>query len=247
MEPESSLPHSLQPVTCSYPESDQSSQRPPILFTKYHIVKLSPHLHLDIPTVLFPCSTHLSSSPHVPHIPPVSCFLVGSPEGYLLRNTKILNNDVIYLIKKFYSLSNYYVLSMLHVLQCLVLHRKGRCSSKILIFYLWDARQEPGTNFGSDTIFITDPSWFCSVSPFAQIPEQYLQYGMAVSFQFLSSHPTIDRSLPERKEIQQSRQKTIHIFQPYFVHVLTKMAIRISFIEIVTWCKISDTKFWIIV
>jgi len=36
-------------------------------------------------------------------------------------------------------------------------------------------------------VLITDPSWFCSVNPFAQIPEQYLHYGMAVSYPVIPS------------------------------------------------------------
>ena len=50
MEPESSLPHSQVPATCPYPEPARSSPHP----TSWRSVLVSTHLHLGLPSVLFP-------------------------------------------------------------------------------------------------------------------------------------------------------------------------------------------------
>ena len=90
MQSESSLPHSQQPATCTYPESDQSNPYPPRHFMIYDYLPI--HAWVS-PFVSFPqispplTCLHLSSHPYVLHAPPISIFSIWSPEQYLMRNT----------------------------------------------------------------------------------------------------------------------------------------------------------------
>jgi hypothetical protein len=54
MEPEGSLPSLQELSTCTYPEPDQSSPQHSILSKKKSILMLFIHLHLGLPSGLFP-------------------------------------------------------------------------------------------------------------------------------------------------------------------------------------------------
>ena len=76
MEPEGSLPHSLEQVTCPYPQRDKSSPPqyyPPIYAWVFQVTSFP---QVSQPT---PC-THLSSPPYVLHAPPNSFFFIWAPE-----------------------------------------------------------------------------------------------------------------------------------------------------------------------
>jgi len=77
MEPEGLLPHSQVPATCPYPEAAQSSPYTHILLPedpspKWPLSLRSPHL--------------LSYPPYMLHTPPISFFLILSPEQYWVRS-----------------------------------------------------------------------------------------------------------------------------------------------------------------
>jgi len=93
MEPEGSLPPSQVPTTCSYPEApqsspyshtplpeDQSSYYTPIYTWVSQVVSF---LQVSPPK---PCIS-LSSQPYVLHAPPISVFLILSPEKHRVRST----------------------------------------------------------------------------------------------------------------------------------------------------------------
>ena len=79
--------------TCLYPESDQSSPYPPP--TQTHFLKI--HLdiiHLGLPSSLCPSGfpiktlcTPLLYPPYMQDAPPISFFLIWSPEQYWVRST----------------------------------------------------------------------------------------------------------------------------------------------------------------
>ena len=80
MEQECSLPHSQEPVTCSYPEPDRSSPYPQHPTSSRSILILFSHLRLVLPSDRFPSDfptktpyKHLPSS-YVLHAPPISLF-----------------------------------------------------------------------------------------------------------------------------------------------------------------------------
>ena len=54
MEPEGSLPNSQEPISCPYPEPDQSNPCPQCHFLKTHFNIKPPHLCLGLPRGLFP-------------------------------------------------------------------------------------------------------------------------------------------------------------------------------------------------
>jgi len=70
---ESSLAHSQQPATCSYPHTHQSNPRQHTLVLTYILI-LSPHLRDRLPSELSPALLH----PQQPHL---SISAVGSPTG----------------------------------------------------------------------------------------------------------------------------------------------------------------------
>ena len=80
---QSSLPHSQEPVACSYPEPGKYSPLP--LYLKPILVLYS-HLSLGLPSVLFPSGFLTKTfyvpvlSPCMPHASPISFFLIRSPE-----------------------------------------------------------------------------------------------------------------------------------------------------------------------
>ena len=57
MEPEVSLPHSQVPATCPCPEPDQSGPCLPLTSWRFILI-LSSHLHLGLPSGLFPSGFH---------------------------------------------------------------------------------------------------------------------------------------------------------------------------------------------
>ena len=74
MEPEGSLPHSQQPVTCPYPEPDRSSPYPDIPLLKIHL------------NIILP-STPESQAVSFPRVsPPKPCMLLPSPPHVLHAN-----------------------------------------------------------------------------------------------------------------------------------------------------------------
>jgi hypothetical protein len=71
MEPERSLPHSLESVTCSYPEPEQSNTRSRFLvLDKPRYVTPSSDLSLGLPSGLFPSVFH-TKIPHAPLYSPI--------------------------------------------------------------------------------------------------------------------------------------------------------------------------------
>ena len=95
MEPERSLRHSHSSATCPYSEPKQSSQWPH--FTSWtYILILPSHLHLGLPSVLFPSDLSIKTlyapllSPYAPQAPPISLFLISSLVWYWMRITKHL-------------------------------------------------------------------------------------------------------------------------------------------------------------
>jgi hypothetical protein len=93
MEPEDSLPKSQMPATCPYPEPTRSSpwshipipEEPfyyssPIDIWVFQVVSFSQ----DSPPE--PC-IHLTFSPYALHVPPISFFLIWSPEQYCVSST----------------------------------------------------------------------------------------------------------------------------------------------------------------
>ena len=93
MDPEGSLPHSQVPVTCPYPEPDRSSPflyiplpenpslyYPPICAWVFQVVLSLRFLRQN------PC-IHISSPPCTLHGPPISFFLILSPEQYWVWST----------------------------------------------------------------------------------------------------------------------------------------------------------------
>ena len=74
MKPEGSLPHPKQSAIYSYPEPDQSSQNPPILFFLGRILTIFSRLFPDRPIDYFPSVSppklrmH-SCIPHTCHVP----------------------------------------------------------------------------------------------------------------------------------------------------------------------------------
>jgi hypothetical protein len=91
MEHKGSLPHPQEPARCPYPEPDQFSPCP--LPTSWgHILILSPHLRLGLPSGLFPpvkpvkALCDLSSPPYVLQTPSISFVSIWSPKSYLVRS-----------------------------------------------------------------------------------------------------------------------------------------------------------------
>ena len=93
MEPEGSLPHSQQPVTCPYLEQDPSSPCPPSHFCTIRfniILRFTPGSSKWSPCLRFPTKTLLATviSPYVLHALPVSVFFTSSPKWYSVRSTE---------------------------------------------------------------------------------------------------------------------------------------------------------------
>ena len=84
---------SPKPATCPYPEPDRSSACPHPTSRRCILILFS-HLRLGLPSSLLPSVSplkpcmHLSSPPYVPHVLPISVFLIWSPEWYLVRSTE---------------------------------------------------------------------------------------------------------------------------------------------------------------
>ena len=91
MAAEGLLPYLQEAVICSYPEPDQSDARPTKQIPLRSSWILFFHLHSFLPNGIIPSAPkacmHLSSSPHVPHAPPISCLLIWSPKQYLVGIT----------------------------------------------------------------------------------------------------------------------------------------------------------------
>ena len=81
MEPEGSLPYSQESTSCPYPDPDQSSPCPPS-----HLILNPPTYAWLFQVVAFPQVSplkpciYLSSPPYVLNAPPISFFLIWSPE-----------------------------------------------------------------------------------------------------------------------------------------------------------------------
>ena len=92
MERKLSIPFfSQKPATYPHSEQDQFSPHTQTIPLRCILI-LSSRLHLGLPSDLFhsdfstePCM-YLSSSPYLPHEPPISLFLIWSPEWYLVRS-----------------------------------------------------------------------------------------------------------------------------------------------------------------
>ena len=69
MEPEGSSPLSQEQATCPFPEPDQSSLCPPSHFPKIILV-ISSHLHVGLPSGLFP-SDFPTKALYAPLISPI--------------------------------------------------------------------------------------------------------------------------------------------------------------------------------
>jgi len=93
MEPEGSLPQSQMPATCPYPEPAPFSPHPHIPLpedpSQYY-----PTIYAWVSQVIFfplvfppELCMHLSSPPYALHAPPISFFLILSPEEYWVKNT----------------------------------------------------------------------------------------------------------------------------------------------------------------
>ena len=93
MEPESSLPCVQRPATCPYLEPDQPSQCTTSQFLKIHLNIILPStpgfpkrsLFLKFPQQNPVCTSTLP--PYVLHVPPISFFLILSPEQYWVSST----------------------------------------------------------------------------------------------------------------------------------------------------------------
>ena len=70
MEPEGSLPHPEVPATCPYPEPARSSPYPPHPTSWRSNIILSSHLHLGLPSGLFP-SAFPTKTLYTPLFPPI--------------------------------------------------------------------------------------------------------------------------------------------------------------------------------
>ena len=68
MEPERLKPSSLEPANCPYPEPDQSSSLPLILFLWKYILRWSSLQHLRLPTDLFPSDIAAKTMLLVAHV-----------------------------------------------------------------------------------------------------------------------------------------------------------------------------------
>jgi hypothetical protein len=91
MEFEDSSPHSQVPATCPYPEPEQSSPCLPFPLHEGRFQYYPSRLRLSLPTGLFPSGFPTKTlyepllsapipPPYVPHTPPISFFLMWSPE-----------------------------------------------------------------------------------------------------------------------------------------------------------------------
>ena len=86
MEPKRSLPYSQEPATCPYPEPDQSSPRLSIqlledLFQHYLAIYAQTFQANSFPHVSPPkLWKHNSRLPYMPHVQPISFFLIWSTE-----------------------------------------------------------------------------------------------------------------------------------------------------------------------
>ena len=95
-EPKGSLRHSQVPATCPYPEPAWYSPFP----TSWKSILILPfHLHLGLPSGLFTSGFSttpyicLSCPPYVLQAPPVSFFLILSPEQYWMPSSFYLYNE----------------------------------------------------------------------------------------------------------------------------------------------------------
>ena len=93
METEGSLPNSIQPATCPYPEPDPSSPCPPSYFSNIHFNIILPSTPGCFKVVSFPQVSPLKPcmhlySPHTCYMPCPSVFLTWSPKWYLVRSTE---------------------------------------------------------------------------------------------------------------------------------------------------------------
>jgi hypothetical protein len=79
MKAEGSLPHSQQPATCPYSQPDRSSPCPHHISRTWVLI-LSYHLRLGLTCGRLP--------PYVIHVPPISVFLIWSPDWHLVRRTE---------------------------------------------------------------------------------------------------------------------------------------------------------------
>jgi hypothetical protein len=74
MEPEASSPYSQQPSTGPYPEPDKSNPDLPTLFLLRSILILISHLHLGLPSGLFPLGFAIKMFVYFSHISH-SCYM----------------------------------------------------------------------------------------------------------------------------------------------------------------------------
>ena len=79
MKAEGSLPHSQQPATCPYSQPDRSSPCPHHISRTWVLI-LSDHLRLGLTCGRLP--------PYVLQVPPISVFLIWSPDWHLGRRTE---------------------------------------------------------------------------------------------------------------------------------------------------------------
>ena len=87
--PKGTLQHIQAPITCPYPEPEQSS--PYLHPTSWKSILILPsHLHIGFPSSLFPSGFSPKPCMHPPSptpTPPTSVFLIWSLEQYLVRST----------------------------------------------------------------------------------------------------------------------------------------------------------------